>query len=94
MSKLVGVWGVGFSLLSASCVTYSGVSRADGKLYISGATTYVIISVPFIKRCDVEGTVLLCEELAEPAKQGTAAGGSSAPAGGQAAPPASAAPHK
>jgi hypothetical protein len=47
------------------CVSYTGVSRAEGKLYISGDTSYFFYSAPFIKRCDEEGTALKCEELTE-----------------------------
>lgn len=52
-------------LATPACVSYTGVSRAEGKLYISGDTSYFFYSAPFIKRCDEEGTALKCEELTE-----------------------------
>jgi hypothetical protein len=50
---------------ASSCVQYSGVAKADNQIYLSGGTTYAFFTVPFIKRCDVEGQILKCEELKE-----------------------------
>jgi hypothetical protein len=76
------------ALATASCITYTGVSKADGKLYISGATSYVIVSVPFIKRCDIDGQILKCEDLAEEPPKRTAP--SADPAASASAPAATA----
>jgi hypothetical protein len=54
-----------FVIGGLGCVSYTGVSRAEGKLYISGGTSYLFYTAPFIKRCDEEGTALKCEELTE-----------------------------
>lgn len=102
MSNVARILGsIGLCLLgTTSCVTYTGVSKSpDGQLYISGATSYVVFSSPWIRRCDVDGFKLNCEELSEsppkkkgaPAAPGSAA--SSPPASApQAAPPAPPAP--
>lgn len=86
-------------VLATSCVTYSGVSKAnDGQIWISGGTNYFIISVPFIKRCDVDGTILKCEELSEQpppsARRGAAPADSAAPAPSAKPAPAAAPPAK
>ena len=86
------------ALFAASCAHYSGIAKADGQIYLTGGTTIVFITIPFIKRCDMEGTTLKCEELkeyeappaprrGEAAPAGSGAGSAAAPA---AAPPASA----
>ena len=65
--KMLGL--IGLALLGASCVSYSGVAKAaDGTLYLSGATNYFVFSEPWIKHCTVDGLILNCEELSEPAK--------------------------
>ena len=50
---------------SVSCVSYSSIQKTDKEIYLSGGTNYFIMSVPFLKRCDVDGQVLHCEELKE-----------------------------
>ncbi len=57
----------------SGCVTYSGVTKADGQLYISGATNYFVFATPWVRRCDVDGHQLHCEELAESASAPRAA---------------------
>lgn len=69
---------LGLALVVTSCVTYTGVSKsADGELYISGGTSYVVYSSPWIRRCKVDGEKLDCVELSEkppaPAGSGSAA---------------------
>jgi hypothetical protein len=83
--------------LSVSCMSYTGVSKADGQLYVSGGMTYLFITVPFIKRCEIDGQILKCEELAEAPAPGARRGGEpggAAPASSStpAAPAAPAAP--
>lgn len=63
---LRGLAGATLALLGTSCISYSGVSKADGQLYLTGGTTFVFFTVPFVKRCDIDGTVLRCQELSEP----------------------------
>jgi hypothetical protein len=67
MGKVGKAVAVGvLAVLATGCVTYSSVSKAnDGKVWLSGATSYWFITVPFIKRCDADGTILHCEELNE-----------------------------
>ena len=93
MRNLARILGpIGLALLSASCVSYSGVSKApDGSLYISGATNYFVFSSPWIKHCTVDALVLNCEELAEPAKaNGANAAGTTTEPAAAATPSASA----
>ncbi len=73
---------MGLALFVTSCVSYSGVTRTpDGELYISGATNYFIISLPWVRRCQVDGTTLKCVELTEsPPPAAGAAGGTASPA--------------
>jgi hypothetical protein len=52
---------------SVACVSYSGVTKADGQLYISGGTSYWVYTQPWVRRCDVDGNKLNCEELTESA---------------------------
>ena len=83
-------------LFATSCAHYSGIAKADGQVYLTGGTTIVFFTIPFIKRCDLEGTTLKCEELKEyeappAARRGDAPAGSGS-AAAPAAPPASAAP--
>jgi len=78
--------------LSVSCVSYSSIQKTDKEVYLSGGTNYWFISVPFLKRCDVDGQVLHCEELKE-FEAGRKAGApapadSAAPATDKKAPPA------
>jgi hypothetical protein len=57
---------LGLASLVTSCVSYSGVSKAQsGELYISGATSYFVFSQPWIRKCDVDGQKLNCVELSE-----------------------------
>ncbi|HEY8078124.1 MAG TPA: hypothetical protein VIF62_28550 [Labilithrix sp.] len=88
MKSSIGVVVAGaLGLLGASCMSYSGVSKGDGQqIYVSGGMTYVFITIPFIKRCEVDGTVLKCEELAEQPAQGSRPR-STDPGGGTLAPP-------
>lgn len=75
---------------SVSCVSYSSIQKTDKEIYLSGGTNYFVIQVPFLKRCDVEGQVLHCEELKEfeaGRKAGGSAGGGAAPAAAPAAAP-------
>ena len=79
----------------ASCVSYSGVSKAnDGQIWISGGTTYVFVTVPFIKRCNAEGTTLKCEELSESPPPSSRRGEAGATASEPAAEPTKEAPTK
>lgn len=72
---------LGLALVATSCVSYTGVSKAPGgELYISGATSYVIFSSPWIRRCDVVDTKLNCVELTEPPQSKGSTSGTSAPA--------------
>ena len=64
---------------SVSCVSYSSIQKTDKEIYLSGGTNYFVIQVPFLKRCDVEGQVLHCEELKE-FEAGRKSGGTAAPA--------------
>ncbi len=61
--------GIGLLALgsqSVACVSYSGVHKAqDGQLYISGGTSYFVYSQAWVRRCDVDGNQLHCEELTE-----------------------------
>ena len=50
---------------SISCVSYSSIQKADKEIYLSGATNYWVFTQPVLKRCDVDGQVLHCEELKE-----------------------------
>jgi len=80
--------------LSASCMSYSGVSKGDGnQIYVSGGMTYVVITIPFIKRCDVDGNQLRCEELKE-LPEGSHAGGGAPSAAPPPAPAPAPAPAK
>ncbi len=68
MKILTGCLAV-VALSCASCATYTGVSKADGQIYISGMTSYFVFSTPWVRRCDVDGTTLRCEELTEEEKR-------------------------
>lgn len=50
---------------SLACASYSSIQKSGNEIYLSGATNYFVVSVPFLKRCDVDGQVLRCEELKE-----------------------------
>jgi hypothetical protein len=76
------------SAASISCVSYSSIQKTDKEVYLSGGTNYWFINVPFLKRCEVDGQILHCEELKEFEARSSKAGG----AGGEAAPASSAAP--
>lgn len=71
--------------LSLSCVSYSSIQKTDKEVYLSGGTSYWFVTVPFLKRCDVDGQVLHCEELKE-FEAGRKGGGAPAPAATSAAP--------
>ena len=73
---------------SVSCVSYSSIQKADREIYLSGATSYWIINVPFLKRCEAEGQVLKCEELKEFVEPPARRRGETAPAGSAAPAPA------
>jgi hypothetical protein len=75
---------IGLGASTFSCVSYSSIQKTDKEIYLSGGTNYFVIQVPFLKRCDVEGQVLHCEELKE-FEAGRKAGGSAAPASAPAA---------
>jgi hypothetical protein len=96
MKNAIGIIVVAaLSLASASCMTYTGVSKGDGQqIYISGGMTYVVITIPFIKRCDVDGNQLRCEELKELPEGSRGGGGAPAAPAAPAAPTAPAAPAK
>src|SRR5689334_1520640 len=69
------VVGMMLAASALSCTHYGGIAKADNQIYLTGGTTIVFITIPFIKRCDVEGTTLKCEELKEyeappPARRG------------------------
>jgi hypothetical protein len=85
---------LGLSALSTACVHYSSIQRTDKEVYLSGGTNYFVVSVPFLKRCDVEGQILRCEELKEfePSARRGASESSAPPAGSASAAPAPAAP--
>ena len=51
----------------SACISYSGVTKSGEQLYISGATNYFVFSQPWVRRCDVDGNQLHCEELSEQA---------------------------
>ena len=72
---------------TVSCVSYSSIQKTDKEIYLSGGTSYFVITIPFLKRCDAEGQVLHCEELKE-FEAGRKAGGSAAPAAAPSAEPA------
>jgi hypothetical protein len=91
--------GIALCVSCASCVSYSSIQKTDKEVYLSGATSYFVVSIPFLKRCDLDGQILRCEELKEfePSARGAApapsAGASTAPASTTApAAPATAAP--
>ena len=92
MRTLILIVMAGLASLSVSCVSYSSIQKTDKEVYLSGGTNYWFISVPFLKRCDVDGQVLHCEELKEfeaGRKQGApAAAETAAPATDKKAPPA------
>jgi hypothetical protein len=69
---------IGLCFTSTACVSYTGVTQAgDGQLYISGGTSYVFYTAPWVRRCEVDGMKLDCVELSESpnAARGTAASG-------------------
>lgn len=83
--------------LTTSCVSYSGVSKAQsGELYISGATSYFVFSQPWIRKCDIDGQKLNCVELSEtpqpPQGQYNTGGTAAPPAATAEAPPSAPAP--
>jgi hypothetical protein len=83
------------SASSASCVSYSSIQKADKDIYLSGATSYFVITVPFLKRCDADGQVLHCEELKEfEAPRSNRGGGGSSVGGGGGGSTETAAPAK
>ena len=68
MKTLFGT--IGLAVLcwqGVACVTYSGVTKADGQLYLSGGTNYWVYTQPWVRRCDVDGNKLTCDELTESA---------------------------
>lgn len=75
-----------------SCVSYSSIQKTDKEVYLSGATNFVIIQVPFLKRCDVDGQILRCEELKEFEPSARRERGESAPASTGATAPTGPAP--
>jgi hypothetical protein len=80
---------------STGCISYSSIQKTDKEVYLSGATNYFVIQVPFLKRCDVDGQILRCEELKEfePSARRGAGGAEAAPSASSApAAPAAAAP--
>jgi hypothetical protein len=90
MKTILGMAAMmGLAAMAAGCTTYSGVSKADGQLYVSGGTTILFFQIPWIKRCDIDGNLLRCEELTEvPPQRAGGQGG----AAGTAAPAAAPAP--
>lgn len=54
-------------VLSAGCVSYSGISRHGDAIYITGATTFLIFSEHWVKKCTpgpLEGSeALTCHQL-------------------------------
>ena len=87
----IAKWGIAVVLfgLSTSCVSYSSIQKTDKEIYLSGGINYFVIQVPFLKRCDVEGQVLHCEELKE-FEAGRKAGGAGGAAPADTATPAAA----
>jgi hypothetical protein len=65
-----------------SCVSYTSIQKTDKEIYLSGGTSYFVVTVPFLKRCDAEGQVLHCEELKElePGRKSTSAPPAAEPA--------------
>lgn len=80
------LFATALSAMSVSCVSYSSIQKTDKEIYLSGGTNYFVIQVPFLKRCDVEGQVLHCEELKEFETSRRSGGGGGG--GGAAAPAA------
>lgn len=87
MSMKRSLVAIALSASSVSCVSYTSIQKTDKEIYLSGGTNYFVIQVPFLKRCDVEGQVLHCEELKE-FEAGRKAGGGAAPAAAPTAEPA------
>ena len=53
-----------FASVLAGCVTYGGISKtADGKVYITGSTSFIVFTSSFVKRCTESGTTLTCDQL-------------------------------
>jgi hypothetical protein len=92
----LGAATLGLVSLTTSCVSYSGVSKAQsGELYISGATSYFVFSEPWIRKCDIDGQKLNCVELSEspkPPQQPYNTGGTAAPPAATTDAPPTAAP--
>ena len=48
----------------SGCVSYGGISKAaDGKVYLTGSTSYLIFGTSWVKRCTESGAGLTCEKL-------------------------------
>lgn len=85
---LRSVLGLAVLCSTVDCVSYSSIQKTDKEVYLSGGTSYWFITVPFLKRCDVDGQVLRCEELKEFEPSARRGGGEAAPAGSGSAAPA------
>ena len=88
MQNFVRAAVIALSLASASCVSYSSIHKASDGIYLSGNISYLVTSVPFLKRCTAEGQVLRCEELKEFDTKRASSGPAPAPAVASTAPTA------
>ena len=46
-----------------SCTTYTGITRDDGVVYLTGTNNYFFFGTTWVKRCTEVGGRLLCEDL-------------------------------
>jgi hypothetical protein len=49
---------------AGGCSTYSGIWKKDSEVYLTGATSYVVLTKNWVKRCSESGNQLTCVELA------------------------------
>jgi hypothetical protein len=65
MTARVALCCAAMGALGTGCVSYGGIAKAtDGKVYLTGSTSFLVFSSSWVKRCVEKGTELVCEEIA------------------------------